>query len=497
MDKILLPQFIDLVIYIEPGILTAIITVLWAIFIGIVTWYLSDTGYLGYGIEKDKYNKNIAQILSNYESIDSISNIKWIGMINSLINKYNIFKIRILMFLIIWIFIYIFKLLFLLSIKNINVENSNDFICGGKINDNNVLNYSSWIFVDSVSTNSYNLTQIKNFLNVKKINNITMLGNGTFLSIPPDIILTKNQTITVNNFNLKCKKQTTSAIITGTLSQWHGGIVNTTHFNNINFQNIKKDYVANIKMLKTNCNNESKNPEECLTLFMIANSYYTVLGNDVIKNEYNTSVLLYECTINYNIGEIIINETGLINNISIDFNNLILKDKSKLMFPNTTIPILANMLQDPNFLSIYDYPDVMINGFYNETPSMSLSYINDIIASHMLSSIDTSIDTCLLTDDKIYITKYTSAIKISFGYILISIILVLIITLFLSIYIKFNKNPKNTFLKFTNTWAIIAYILPQTKYLNFEKKREFLNYSEQILNKNAELLNDKKYKDYD
>lgn len=125
----------------------------------------------------------------------------------------------------------------------------------------------------------------------------------------------------------------------------------------------------------------------------------------------------------------------------------------------------------------------MIDSYYNETIDTTLNYINDIIMSHMLSYLDTTLPVCSLTNEYVLVTSYSIVTVLSLGYIIISLTILIIGILILIILNALNKDfyEKTTF---TKPWVMIYPLLKSNNEFN---KELFLKHSENIYyNKNSQ-----------
>jgi hypothetical protein len=194
-----------------------------------------------------------------------------------------------------------------------------------------------------------------------------------------------------------------------------------------------------------------------------------MLEADINHIKYQQNAFVFECRLEYNIISIPINQTSMINNTHIG-NYSILQNNTSLFYPNNTASYLYKILSDTKFMTIYDYPDILVNTFYNETINTTMAYVNDIFAAHMLSVINTSINACELTNQQIYTISPILLTKISLGYLLTSIIITIAS---LGIIILFSLHYPQQII-YTNPWALIYTMLnPSNDKLT---KQEFIQY---------------------
>src|ERR1700733_14952313 len=199
----MLPPYLDVELNITPGIVSTVLTLFWAVFIGIITWCLTAKGYLAFGMEGIK---DLATVYDRYESIEAISNIKWYTTITQIVSTKTNLRLRLIVMMLVWSTIYLFKELFSISIVSIESTTPPASQCAGNLNDEYVFNNSNWLMIDGGYYIPYNLTQIKTLLNSRSLNNITMLGDGIFTVMAPETTLVENQTITANKISLNCKE---------------------------------------------------------------------------------------------------------------------------------------------------------------------------------------------------------------------------------------------------------------------------------------------------
>lgn len=249
--------------------------------------------------------------------------------------------------------------------------------------------------------------------------------------------------------------------------------INTKYFGKFNFTETIDRYSSSIHLLNSTLYNKSS--RDIHMLIYISNPINVVRNNDINLKLYNTSLFFNECLLNYEIGTINIINTGNLNKSNIR-NYKKIEDKTDLLYPNNSLSLVNYLLRDSTFLSIYDYPDIMINLYYNETVDTTLNYINDIIMSHMLSYLDTTLPVCNLTDKYALITDYSIVTVLSLGYIIISLSILIIGILILIILNILNKNSyeKTTF---TKPWVMIYPLFEDNNKFN---KELFLKYSENI-----------------
>lgn len=148
--------------------------------------------------------KDLATVYDRYESIEAISKIKWYATITQIVSTKANLRLRLIVMMLVWSTIYLFKELFSISIVSIESITPPGSQCAGNLNDGYVFNNSNWLMVDSAYYIPSNLTQIKTLLNFRSLNNIAMLGDGIFTVIAPDTTLVENQTITANKISLNC-----------------------------------------------------------------------------------------------------------------------------------------------------------------------------------------------------------------------------------------------------------------------------------------------------
>lgn len=498
-----IPSFIDIIIDISPGIISTILTIVWSIFISLITWILCKKSYLGYGIN----NENLGDIYKNYNYISNISKIQWIDMIKSITEKNNKIKLRIIFMIITWTIIFIFKELFSISIINVQSLSKISNTCGGYMNEEYIFNFSNWHRAGSDFSITNNLTQVKTLLNSRIVNNITFLGDGVFVVNKKDNVFVKNQIITANRFWTQCEINSYPDILVGSPTSflWFGKNINTTHFTNISVNTKTIDVnSANIVFLgdtingissdiniisSTSINNVQSIYNKFYTIYpnettyknhyfliTIANSYFTMFNNtDINKIQNNSFLFTADCNIHYGTGYITMKETGYLNESMIN-SYVNTEEKTVMLYERDNIgPYISSLFLDPNFLTIYDYPDIMINTYYNETIDKSLSYINDIFSAHMLSSVNTKLDTCFLSNQYIQSSNYKNMTKISLGYLIISITITLLIIIVIIIYtsINFNKNDILICSKYTKNWLLMYFMLNKKDIIISED--EFIN----------------------
>jgi hypothetical protein len=198
-------------------------------------------------------------------------------------------------------------------------------------------------------------------------------------------------------------------------------------------------------------------------------------NTDINKIQNNSFLFTADCNIHYGTGYITMKETGYLNESMIN-SYVNTEEKTVMLYERDNIgPYISSLFLDPNFLTIYDYPDIMINTYYNETIDKSLSYINDIFSAHMLSSVNTKLDTCFLSNQYIQSSNYKNMTKISLGYLIISITITLLIIIVIIIYtsINFNKNDILICSKYTKNWLLMYFMLNKKDIIISED--EFIN----------------------
>jgi hypothetical protein len=443
-----------------------VLTLFWAVFIGIITWCLTAKGYLAFGMEG---LKDLATVYDRYESIEAISTIKWYTTITQIVSTKTNLRLRLIVMMLVWSTIYLFKELFSISIVSIESTTPPVSQCVGNLNNEYVFNNSNWLMVTSGYYIPYNLTQIKTLLNSRSLNNIAMLGDGIFTVIAPETTLVENQTITANKISLNCIEDAANSLLVGTTTNqgWIGPDINTTYFGPTHINTLINFYGANVDIINTTMTNGVD--ANIVILLLASNSFFTMLEADINHIKYQQNAFVFECRLEYNIISIPINQTSMINNTHIG-NYSILQNNTSLFYPNNTASYLYKILSDTKFMTIYDYPDILVNTFYNETINTTMAYVNDIFAAHMLSVINTSINACELTNQQIYTISPILLTKISLGYLLTSIIITIAS---LGIIILFSLHYPQQII-YTNPWALIYTMLnPSNDKLT---KQEFIQY---------------------
>ena len=467
----MLPTYLDIELDITPGVVSTVLTLFWAVFIGVITWCLTAKGYLAFGVEDVN---DLATVYDRYESIEAMSQIKWYGIITQIVSTKSNLRLRLIVMMLVWSTIYLFKELFSVSIVTVESVTSPLPQCAGNLDDGYVFNNSNpnWLMVDSDHYIPHNLTQIKTLLNSRSLNNIAMLGDGIFTVIAPETTLVKNQTITANKISLNCIEDPPNSLLLGTTvnQAWIGPAINTTYFGPAYIVNPVSYYGANVNIINTTMTDGVDT--DIVMLLAASNSFFTMQTqkNDINYIEYHQNAFLFECRLEYNMISIRIDQTSAINDTRIESYS-ILQNKTNLFYPNNATTYLYKMLTDLEFMTIYDYPDIFVNTYYNETINTTMTYVNDIFAAHMLSAIDTSINTCGLTNQQIHTVSPILLTKISLGYLLTSIVMTIISA---GVIFAFSRPYQPQQIIYTNPWALIHVMLN----LSNDKltKHEFIQY---------------------
>lgn len=468
----IIPLFIDVKLNISPGVVSTFLSIFWMVFISILTKILVKKAYIAYNLN---FDKNRSQLYITYKDTSNISNGFLYDMIKSILLKNSKIKKRLILGFILWMIIYILKEIFSLSINNSLILVNGEKKCAGFIKEKYIITDNNWI---SFSTSNYvpsNITQIKTLLNFETLENIVMLGNGMFTTIPYNTIVPSGEKISVNKVDINCTYHTVPDAYLSDFGYILGSDeINTTNFKGIYINNIiKTAYSTNILLINHThiYGNTKKNDSNFLLL--ISNSINALKNNsDINYINNNTHFLLCDCNILYTNGYIINNKTGYLNKSNINNNYHFLRDMSDLIYKpinakGDTTNVIYKLIYDNKLFSPYDYPDILLDINYNKTFKETLSYANDIIASRLLSSIDPKIDSCLITNyNETNSLIYITGTRFSLGYIILAILIPIFIIILMFIFLKNWQD----FVMFTQLQDFIDYVNSSN-----EESSDFIN----------------------
>lgn len=458
-----LPSFIERSYFISPGVVSVIFKVIWSIFTFLVVTFLIQYGLAATGIKENemgKKQKSLWHFHQDYSKIQSVSNGRWGGMIS------NLPSIRVILGFLFWIFIYAFELLFSLSIDNAYITNYNGTACVGRVNNFTTMKTTMWYSGVTVSgvQPPQNSTLLRQLLNQKQVGNIVLLGDGIFAISPTDALYKKNQEINVARTGFNCD-------YTVNLEKFaHGEIyyppspgsnISTPNFPNVTSSDLgilAHGYVNLNMVVRERTVIVPGTTDDYMFLILVSNPT-TANAPDINQLTYNSSVILQECTTFYEYGVVTIAEDGYLNETSIgESYRKIDNDTVDREFHNSYMD--SRLIIDTYLLSLYDYPNELLDIHYNKTYPETMKIANSILAAHLVNGLDTSVDLCTFNQEQVPVYYSVLGTKMSFGYILLGGAFAIVVLLILSAiaFAMFSQEERRGWLLYSNDWRFAGYI---------------------------------------
>jgi hypothetical protein len=414
--------------------------------------------------DPDKGEETVWNTYRNYSKVQSISNGRWGDMVFNLPSK------RVILGFLFWLTIYAFELLFSLSIDSDYVIHYNGTNCVGRADNLTALTSSMWsdtaIFY-TLSKPPRNNTLLRELLNQRHVGNIGLLGNGIHTIAPIDGQYKQNQTVNVGKTGFDCTSTTPFGKTNGggiyDLASLGKGPLQMSGLSTPNYHNFSDEDIGiiqtgyvNLRMaLSTSMTNATANGT---TLFLIlVSNPFTHLG-DINQLKYNATVFLSECTIFYEHGVVTVLQDGYLNETNIGESYKKVDSAIEADFLNSGVGNLLN--EDSYFLSLYDYPDRLVNTEYNSTYPETMKIANDIIAAHLLNGLDPNADLCTFNQEQVPVYISALGTRMSFGYILIGVVfaIVSLTILYMFALTMFTNSQRNRWLLYSRDWRFTGYI---------------------------------------